>query len=245
MRETLIALYQLQQIDSGALEIQRGADRIPQKVKALEDELEVYRAELGQLNAELEGLRKEQDDLSAHTREETSKHKKWKGRLNDIKSPREYQALSRELELGERAVRDAEERSVELMVNIEGKESVVNQKTEVLRGREADVNKQIATLRRKQAELRQDVEQASKGRTEISAKLKAPLIKRYEKLRKARQGMAVALVRDGACMGCNMKVRPQQLVEILHFNTMETCPACQRIFVHEDLIKQHESQGDD
>lgn len=240
MRETLIALYELQQIDSGALEIQRGADRIPQKVKALEDELEVHRVELGQLNAELDTLRKEQDDLSAHTREETSKHRKWKGRLNDIKSPREYQALSRELELGERAVRDAEERSLDMMGNIEAKEAVVNAKTEDLKQREADVSKQVATLRRKQAELRQDVEKASKGRTEVCAKLKPQLVKRYERLRKARQGIGVALVKDGACMGCNMKVRPQQLVEILHFNTMESCPACQRILVHEDLIKQEE-----
>ena len=43
-------------------------------------------------------------------------------------------------------------------------------------------------------------------------------------------------------MGCNMRIRPQQLVEILHFNTMETCPACQRILVHEDLIKQEEAR---
>ena len=243
MRETLIALYELQQIDSGALEIQRGADRIPQKVKALEDELEVYRVELGQLNAELETLKKEQQDLNAHTREETSKHKKWKGRLNDIKSPREYQALSRELELGERAVRDAEEKSVELMMNIEAKETVVQQKTDDLKDREAAVNKQVATLRRKQAELRQDVEKASKGRTDISAKLKPGLVKRYERLRKARQGIGVALVRDGACSGCNMRIRPQQLVEILHFNTMETCPACQRILVHEDLIKQQDREN--
>ncbi len=243
MRETLIALYELQQIDSSALEIQRGADRIPLKIKALEDELEAYRADLGQLNAELETLRKEQEDLSAHTREETSKHKKWKGRLNDIKSPREYQALSRELELGERSVREAEERTVEMMMNIEGKESVVKQKTDSFREREAEVGKEVATLRRKQAELRQDVEKASKGRTEVSARLKPPLVKRYEKLRKARQGIAVALVRDGACMGCNMKVRPQQLVEILHFNTMETCPACQRILVHEDLIRQERGES--
>ncbi|MEL7368478.1 MAG: C4-type zinc ribbon domain-containing protein [Myxococcota bacterium] len=242
MRDTLIALYELQQIDSGALEIQRGADRIPQKVKSLEDELEVHRAELGQLNAELDTLRKEQEDLSAHTREETSKHKKWKGRLNDIKSPREYQALSRELELGERAVRDAEERSVELMMNIEAKETVVKQKSEDLRDHEADVNKRVATLVRKQTELRQDVEKASKGRTEVCAKLKPQIVKRYERLRKARQGIGVALVRDGACMGCNMKIRPQQLVEILHFNTMETCPACQRILVHEDLVKQTERE---
>lgn len=244
MRETLIALYELQKIDSGALEIQRGADRIPKKVKELEDELEVQRADLGQLNAELETLKKEQDDLSAHTREESSKHKKWKGRLNDIKSPREYQALSRELELGERAVRDAEERSLELMTNIEAKEMVVKQKTDDLKDREADANKQIATLRRKQAELRQDVEKASRGRTEISAKLKPGLVKRYEKLRKARQGIGVALVRDGACMGCNMRIRPQQLVEILHFNTLETCPACQRILVHEELIMQEERGTD-
>ena len=240
MRETLIALYELQQIDSGALEIQRGADRIPQKVKTLEDELEVHRVELGQLNAELDTLKKEQDDLNAHTREETSKHKKWKGRLNDIKSPREYQALSRELELGERAVRDAEERTLELMGNIEAKEVVVRQKTDDLKQREADVSKQVATLRRKQAELRQDVEKASRGRSEVGAKLKPQLVKRYERLRKARQGIAVALVKDGACMGCNMRIRPQQLVEILHFNTMESCPACQRILVHEDLLKQEE-----
>ena len=110
MRDTLVALYQLQQIDLKVLEIERAAGQLPAKIKELELELEKERLAMGAARLELEAKRTEQRDAETLIRDEGEKLQKWKRRLIDIKTPREYQALSREVEQTERQIRDYEER---------------------------------------------------------------------------------------------------------------------------------------
>ena len=128
MREQLIALYRLQEIDSRVLEIEKMAEVIPNKVSELESGLEAIRSELGALRAEDEAQKAESTEAEAQIREEGGKTTKWKRRLNEIKTPREYQALSREVEQGERLVRGLEERVMEHMTEIESRAAVIAEK---------------------------------------------------------------------------------------------------------------------
>ena len=243
MRETLLNLYELQKIDTAAYEFTQQAEGIPRQIHELEQSLEGQRVELGTLNTEIDQLKHEQREIEAKNAEESEKHRKWKTRLNDIKSPREYQALSREVELGERQIRDSEERIVELMQQIEDRQKVVDDKAEVLRAAEAEVDRQVRALRQQQAKLKTEAEAASQGREDIIKKLNKRVVRRYDDLRTKRNGLAVVLTNNGACLGCNMAVRPQQLVEMLRFNTIEQCGVCHRIMVHEDLLKQEEREA--
>lgn len=236
MRDTLKALFELQKIDTSALELERGADAIPRKITELEGSLESQRQELGVLNSEVDALKVEQQEIEARNAEESQKHRKWKSRLNEIKSPREYQALSRELELGERQIRESDERLIELMQEVENRQQVIDARAEALRGEERKVQDKVRELRQAQQKLEQDAEERRVGRDEVSAKLNKRILQRYETLRKKKGGIAVSLLREGTCTGCNMRMRPQHVVEILRFNTLEQCPNCQRILVHEALL---------
>ncbi len=240
MREKLLLLWELQKIDAAVLEIEKGAETIPKKIREIEDGLDVHRAELGVLNTEAEGLRKEARDIEAHSSEEAQKHRKWKTRLNDIKSPREYQALSRELELGERQVRDADEKALTLMQEIEDKQKVIDGKSEDLKGYEAEVRAKVRELREAHNRLREDAEAAKTGRDAVLEKMTPGLTKKYERGANYTGGIAVAKMTDGTGMGCNMRLRPQHVVEIQRNESIETCPNCQRILVAEDLIKSAE-----
>lgn len=241
MRQKLLLIWELQQIDAAVLEVEKSAETIPKKIKELEDGLEVYRIELGTLNGELDTLKKEAGEIEAHSSEESNKHRKWKSRLNDIKSPREYQALSRELELGERQVREADDRALSLMTEIEDKQKVIDGKADDLRQLEADVRKKVRELREAQARLKADADQARTGRDAIVGKMTPGLVKKYERVRGYTGGIAAARVSDGTCMGCNMRLRPQHVVEILRYESIETCPNCQRILVHEALLEEAEA----
>ncbi len=237
MRDTLLALYELQKIDKASYALTHQAEEIPQKIHELEQSLEGFRSELGVLSTEIEVLRGEQREIEAKNAEEGDKHRKWKSRLNDIKSPREYQALSREVELGERQIRDSEERIIDLMTNIEDKQAIIDTKNKTLRGGEKEVRSKIKALRDRQAELSVEAEAASQGREVLLKKINSRIIKRYDNVRAKRSGTAVVLTDKGACSGCNMAVRPQQLVEMQRFTTIEQCSVCHRIMVHESLLK--------
>ncbi|MBX2812111.1 MAG: hypothetical protein KTR25_09880 [Myxococcales bacterium] len=236
MREQFQALYELQKLDSQVLEIDRSAGLIPAKIVEIEGSVDVLRSRLGASNATLQSLKKEMSDLEVTVAEESAKHQHWKRRLNDIKNSREYQALSREIEQGERQVRDLEEKLLELGIAVENQEGEVKEQTTQLQDKEADVRQKVTDLRDAQTGIRRDAEQATTGRDQLAKRVSPRVLKRYETLRNRLGGIAVATVHDGACSGCNMQLRPQQVVELLRATSWETCPTCHRILVHETQI---------
>lgn len=236
MREEYKALYELQQLDSQVLEIEQSAAQIPKKIGEIEEEVDILRTRLGAANSELQGLRREMNDLEGTVTEESAKHQHWKQRLNKIANSREYQALSREIEQGERLVRSHEEKLLELGQAIETKEKEVGDQEAELRLRETEVRAKVNELREAQSEFRTKAEAAQTGREDLGKKVPARVLKKYEQLRKKLSGIAVAEVRDGACTGCNMQLRPQQVVELLRATAWQVCPTCHRLLVHETHV---------
>lgn len=240
MRATLLALYNLQTIDSGVLEIEKGGLQIPKRITEAEAGLEVLRSELGKLNAEADELRRQITDIDALNSEESSKHRKWKSRLNELKSPREYQALSRELEMGERQIRENDEKGTALMAQIDELQKQIDAKNEDLRAAEVAASAKVRELREAQAKLSADAEKARSGRTEALKAVPERILKKYEQLRAHKAGIAVALVTDGTCRACNVRLRPQHVVVLLRCESLEQCSSCQRLLVPDVLIKADE-----
>ena len=236
MLEEYKALNELQQLDSQVLEIEKSAGQIPLRIGEIEEEVDVLRTRLGVSNSELQTLKKEVGDLEGTVAEESAKHQHWKQRLNKISNSREYQALSREIEQGERMVRAHEEKLLELTEEVENREKDVAQREAELRERESEVRAKVAELRRAQAQLREDAEKAQAGRDDLAQRVPPRVLRKYEQLRKKLSGIAVAVVRDGACSGCNMQLRPQQVVELLRATAWQSCPTCHRLLVHESHV---------
>jgi predicted nucleic acid-binding Zn-ribbon protein len=242
VRDNLLALRELQQIDTRVLEVERIAGVLPEKIRELESEVEKLRAELGVMNAEVDTKKGEQREIESQISEETGKHKKWRRRLNEIKTPREYQALSREIELGERQVKEFEESVLTIMTEVESKQKVIGEKDGELKQREVEVATKVRELRIRQADLAKDAAAIAVGRVSIIKKLPEPVVKKYEQIRERRNGIAVALVVEGCCQGCNVQLRPQMVVELRKYTGLTTCPTCHRILVPEELIKSEKDK---
>ncbi|MBI4814618.1 MAG: hypothetical protein HY791_00065 [Deltaproteobacteria bacterium] len=235
MRETLLALFELSQIDGRVLELEKSGELLAKQITELEKGSDVIRAELGTHRAEMETKTREQAELEGQIREEQQKQQKWKRRLNEIKSPREYQALSREVEQGERQVRTAEETVLAMMAEVDAKKKVVGEIEERLSARESEARAEVAVLRDKQRAVDAEVREAAKGRPQLASRIPDRVMAKYEQIRK-RRGVAVALT-DGKCNGCNFVVRPQQMVEIRRLDSMIECPKCGRILVLSSLVE--------
>jgi len=237
VQETLLSLYRLQQIDLKALELERAAQQIPDKINELESEPDPIRSELGEMNTELETLRTEQADAETAIGEKTADTAKWKRRLNEIRTPREYQALSREVEQAERVVKSLEERVMELMATIEDNEKLIENKSAALKQTEMDIAKKVIGLKSEQVKLSTEARAASQGRDEIISGLSANIVKLYDRIRGRRAGVAVAqLDNSGTCGGCQIQLRPQQTLEVRKLESVVQCPQCLRILVLNSLV---------
>ena len=62
------------------------------------------------------------------------------------------------------------------------------------------------------------------------------MVKLYERVRGRRRGIAVVTVDNaGTCDGCQMQIRPQQMLEVRQLESIIQCPQCQRILVLQAL----------
>jgi predicted nucleic acid-binding Zn-ribbon protein len=236
VRDTLLALYQLQQIDTKAFEIERSAQALPKKIQELEAELDVERVQLGVLRNELESKKTEQLTMDVTIKDEGAKAQKWKRRLNEIKTPREYQALSREVEGTERQIRDLEERGVGILQEIETKTAALGDREAVFRQKESEMLAKVRELRDRVALLNKEALEAKAGRPLAAAKLPQKTLALYDKVREKRQGLAVAVVKEGKCLGCNVALRPQLYVTVRKLESLEQCPSCSRLLVLDAVV---------
>ncbi|MBK9795532.1 MAG: hypothetical protein IPP58_03390 [Holophagaceae bacterium] len=70
--------------------------------------------------------------------------------------------------------------------------------------------------------------QLTAKRSKLEAKLTSAEVARFHRLAGARQGRAVVMVENGACSGCNVKLRGPILFQLKEGKTLLTCESCQR-----------------
>ena len=71
-----------------------------------------------------------------------------------------------------------------------------------------------------------------------------PAYQRYEKVRKARKGIAVAEALEGRCSVCHMAVRPQFFQELKRGDQIMACESCTRILFYNPPVSIEELTGE-
>ncbi len=109
MREQLLLLEQLQEIDKQISRWEQDLARLPQETQDVARNLVVLRREITESQERLsvveKDLKKKEQDLAT----EQEKIKRSERRLLGIKNQKEYNALSREVKLGKKVVAEIEE----------------------------------------------------------------------------------------------------------------------------------------
>ena len=99
LREKLKALEELQQVDIELAEVKAEAEAVPRRRAAIEADVAVVRKAWQGEQDRLAGIEREKRSQEQTVASERDKVKKWEGRLAEIRTPREYAALSREIDI--------------------------------------------------------------------------------------------------------------------------------------------------
>jgi uncharacterized protein len=230
-------LAQLQEID---LKI----DASQLEVGALQAEAELLAARAEEMQqgiavqqAELEAVAGEKQALEENLAVETEAISRSESRLREIKTQKEYQAVSKEVATAKKVKDELEEQVLQKIAGIEELKASVDLKESELRAFEETAAAQKDELQAKIAQLETVIAADNAVRETTAGGITPSMMKRYATLRERRQGVAIVEARSGSCLGCNMNLPPQLFNSLFKADSLITCPHCQRIL----FLRQEEN----
>lgn len=213
--EKLENLVKLQNIDTNLDEIKKLRGDLPNEVQDLEDEVIGYKTRLTRIQDEIEGF---EESIRAHKNGIKDSEKliqKYQDQQMNVRNNREYDAITKEVELQELEIQIYEKKIKEAYEKIEQKKGDLANVENLIKEREEDLASKKQELEDILGESADEEEKLLKEREKAAKKIDPKLYKYYEKLRKnLSNGLAVVTVKRGAAEGCNIVIPPQKIAEI-------------------------------
>ncbi len=149
-----------------------------------------------------------------------------------VKTNEQFHALQHETQVSLEEKAGLEEKVLEMLMAADG--LAANVKT--AEGHLATANAALAEIRaqfaKEKGALEAEIARLSAERATKTPSLDKATLARYEQVRKARKGLAVAELVKGHCVACHMGVRPAVETQIKRNDTLIQCDSCQRILYY-------------
>jgi predicted nucleic acid-binding Zn-ribbon protein len=227
-------LAQLQEIDL-KIDSSRGETQVLQsEIHALEAQAEEKQLEIAQQKTELCAVEEEKQILEENLATESDSIVRSEERLREIKTQKEYQAVSKEIAAAKKVKSDLEDQILQKITRSDELNAIVAVKEGHLQEFEANASARKSELLARIDQLEKDISAVSAVRDKTAKDVTASMMKRYETLREKRQGVAIAEAKGGSCLGCNMNLPPQLFNSLFKEDTFITCPHCQRLLYMRD-----------
>ncbi len=228
--QKLEAIHNLQLIDSRLDAIVKVRGALPEEVQDLEDEIIGYDTRLNKFQTEIESFEDEIKRLKEGIKDSEKLIKKYQEQQMNVRNNREYDAITKELELQDLEIQVSKKKIIEAGVRIDQKKVDLDELSAVMKDRKKDLDQKkdelstiVSESETEESKLRTDREKASK-------KVDERLVKSYTKIRaNAKNGLAVVMVKRGACGGCFNTVPPQRQADIREKKKLIVCEHCGRI----------------
>ncbi len=245
MNPDLKTVIELQQVDLKIAALTSQIDDLPAQIQALEAQLSQFIQAHEERKQRLSANQKERRELEADIQPIQAKISKHKDQLYEVKTNEQYRAMLKEIEGEEANIRQIEDQILERMVEAEELQKKVQEAAAHLEGEKTRAAAEKARLESARQAALEERDRAASRRKELEAALSEAVRDLYERVRKARNGMAVAEARDGFCMACNVRLRPQAYNEVRTNDAIISCENCVRILYYIEPKVSAENRPED
>ncbi len=229
MQEKMNLLRDLQEIDQEISSIEEVCSGYQRELNEFKKQADDVQAMLDQLAGEIGRLRQEESQIQLELDKQRDSVAKAEARLPGIQTQKEYVAVLKEIDVAKKGNKELEEQLkakqgeiaalVDEQQEKEGNLEAINENAEA---RGAELNELISSSNAK-------LQQQKQARESVVTDVPTSLLRKYQGLFKRRNGLALAIARNGACLGCNMQLPPQLFNRLLLAEDLQTCPHCNRI----------------
>lgn len=231
MKKKLDMLEELQEVDQQIDTLKAAQSGLKAELGGINQGVDAVRDEVVILETNLVKLESEKVELEATHAAELENIVRSETNMKEIKTNKEFQAVGREITAAKKQVTDLEELLLQKISQIEELNSeLASKKSQCEELAENSAQRILA----KQAEIDKiqlDIDADVDRRESVTKGLPASLVKKFTILREQRRGHALAIARDGYCMGCNMQLPPQLYNNLYKYEELLACPHCQRILI--------------
>lgn len=229
MKAQLELLWELQKIDLEMRSIKEGRERYPKEMKKLDEKQKIERERIQKEKEKIESLEKTRRQKEGHLNLEQEKIKKAEGRMSEVKTNKEYQALLSEID----TIKEANSRMEEEILQVLDE---IDELKKDLSKREKEVGVTLEKIEAERKKLEEKMAHDDKAWNEqmerreiLSKQIESKLFKLYNTLQEKRHGVGVVNVRNETCQGCFVNVPPQMFIEVQKNDALIRCPNCNRI----------------
>jgi uncharacterized protein len=231
LKKSLTLLDELQQIDLKIDGFNGEKDRLLAEMAQLDTSIEEAEAAISVKNNDLMFAEDERIAIDESLAQEIDNIARSEQRLKDIKTQKEYQAVSKEITTARKLKSELEEQLAEKLARLEEQKSEIAALRENMSSLEDNIAARKGEVQGAIDRLEEGITQDITDRDDIVKELPASIIRRYTQLREQRRGIAVVEARNGSCLGCNMNLPPQLYNTLFRCDDLIVCPHCQRMLV--------------
>ena len=240
VEQKLKALYDLQTIHTQIDKLRQVRGELPMEVADLEDEVAGLDTRIQKIKTELDDMEDAIVNRKNMIKDALAAIKKYETQLNEVKNNREYDAISKEIEIQGLDIQVCEKKIKELGFDI-------TNKTEAYEKSLADQEERRKDLEVKKTELENITSETQKEENELIEEahkaekfIEERLLTAYSRLRNnSKNGLAVVTIQRDSCSGCFYQIPPQRQLDIRQRKKIIVCEHCGRILVDEGFVTEN------
>ena len=234
MKELVANFVQLQEFDNklNSLKLQKGD--LPVLIEHLEEELQDKQTNATELTERISKLQSDRKMFEKEIEASKAQLQKKEDKLYNVQNNKEYDAISLEIDTRKVEIDNLESRIIQTL-----------EQEEELKQEAAANEQEIERITQQLREHREELDEINKHTQEeenrlrdqrevVAQKIDRRYLSQYERIRKAKSGLAVARITRNSCGGCYSAIPPQRIVEIREAGRLHTCEYCGRILVWVD-----------
>jgi len=233
LKDQLKLLWELQKIDLELKAIKEEKERYPKEIKKLDEKQKIEKERIQKEREKVESLEKTRRQKESHLNAEQEKIKRTEGRMSEVKTNKEYQALLSEIDTMKGANSRIEEEILQVMDEIDEVKKDLSKREKEMGSTLEKIEGERKKLQEKIARGEEAWNAGVERREALSKQIESKLVKLYHTLKEKRQGVGVVSVRNETCQGCFVNVPPQLFIEVQKNNALVRCPHCNRILFWE------------
>jgi len=246
VEQKLKALYELQTIHTKIDKIRQVRGELPMEVSDLEDEVAGLETRIQKIKADLDDLEDSIISRKNMIKDALANTKRYESQLNEVKNNREYDAISKEIEIQGLDVQVSEKKIKEFTFEISNKTQVYEKALFDLEERKKDLEVKNSELENIKSETQKEEQELTVVADQAELSIDARLLTAYKRLRgNAKNGLAVVTIQRDSCSGCFNQIPPQRQLDIRQHKKIIVCEHCGRILVDEALSGEHPVEAEE
>lgn len=232
MSPDLQNLIHLQEIDSALDRAKRRIAEIPGAQQALESRSAERAAAVQAVKDRIAATNATRREIEKEVAAVQTRLSKYKDQLMAVKTNKEYQAMQTEIATAEGLVRSHEDRLLDLMEASEQEAADLRAAEAAMKSEQAAIAAEQRTLDTEKGTHEAEIERLTAERAALLPQISKEALTIFERVAHGRKGVAVAEARDGLCVVCHVRLRPQVFNEVRRNSAIIQCDSCTRILYY-------------